>query len=245
MKSEFNKQLAATEKAFKPVEAYQQQQEKMAKAFEALDAKIAKTEQEHKAFLQKAGSVEAKRLLGETSDAEAETLDMSLISIRDQQDRLAAARQSLTLQKDELDQQIKALHEQAIGTLSELKNTLIAELDQDMRQAAALITSAVNRMYAFSQATGIGSVGDKLLGIVIPSLSDGANLFQQPVFHHPIHQAVIRSWWDSDREAMALHDRLRDFGIAYRVISRDERHFDEKAYQAEREAERRSHADAE
>ena len=71
MRHDTEKQIAATIKAFKPIEAYLQQKKKLAEAFTALDAKVAKTEEDHKAFMQKAGAREAQRLLGEANDADA------------------------------------------------------------------------------------------------------------------------------------------------------------------------------
>jgi len=242
MKPETEKQMAATLKAFKPIEAYLQQQKKLTAAFDALDEKVARTEQDHKTFLQKAGALEAKRLLGEVSDAEAETLDTGLTQIRDQQDRLTAARQALALQKAELDKQIRPLYDQAAHSLTQLKRAIEVELEQEMQQAVVKITAAVNSLYALYSATGMGMPSRDIMGIKIPSLLDGTNLFQEPVVFHPLNNDVVRSYWDSDADAKALHEKLRDFGVAYSALRRDERDLNEQEMRTEREAESRRHA---
>lgn len=237
MKSETEKQFAVALKAFKPIEAYIAQQRKIDQAFAALEEKSAKTQADHKAFLQKAGTLEAKRLLGEVSDADAQVLDTDLIAVRDQQDRLSAARQALELQKAELDRQVKPLYDQAVRALSDLKRTLEAELDQEVRQAAATINSVINRLYAFCDATSIASLKQDMLDVKIPSPIDGENLFQKPARYHPLHNTLVEAPWENDKDAKALHDRLQNFGIAYSILRRDERRVDDAQRQTERGAE--------
>lgn len=237
MKPETQKQLAATVKAFKPIEAYIAQKKKIAAAFEALEEKIARTGAEHKSFLQKAGALEAKRLLGEASDADAQTLDTDLIAVRDQQDRLSAARQALELQRAELDRQVKPLYGAAGQAIGDLRRAIEAELDQEMRQAASMLTSAVNRLYAFHAATNAGLPPRAIMDMKIPSPVDGTNLFQEPARFHPIDNRIIQSAWEDDMDAKALHDRLEAFGTAYNILRRDERRVDEAEQKAEREAE--------
>lgn len=72
------------------INEYLQQQKKINDAFAALDTKITGVREQHKELLRKAGAVEARRLLGELSDEEAQTLDISLTQTREQQDRLSA-----------------------------------------------------------------------------------------------------------------------------------------------------------
>ncbi|MGE0190134.1 MAG: hypothetical protein AB7Q04_12725 [Steroidobacteraceae bacterium] len=237
MKPETEKQFAATLKAFKPIEAYIAQKKKIAAAFEALEEKVARTEAEHKSFLQKAGALEAKRLLGEANDADAQVLDTDLIAVRDQQDRLAAAHQALELQQEELDRQVKLLHEAAGQAIGDLRRMFEADLDQEMQQAASMLTSAVNRLYAFRTATGTSLPSREIMHMKIPSLVDGTNLFQEPARFHPHDNRVIEAGWEKDKDAKALHDRLRALGIAYSILHRDERRVDDVQRQAEREAE--------
>lgn len=237
MKPETEKQFTTALKAFKPIEAYIAQQRKIDQAFAALEEKSTRTHADHKAFLQKAGTLEAKRLLGEVSDTDAQVLDTDLIAVRDQQDRLSAARQALELQKAELDRQARPLYDQAAQTLSNLKRTLEVELDQEVRQAAAMINSAVNRLYAFCHATGMDNLKQGVTDIKIPSLVDGENLFQKPTRYHPIRNTLVEAPWENDKDAKALYDRLQNFGIAYNILRRDERRIDDAERQAERESE--------
>jgi len=245
MKPETEKQMSATSKAFKPIEAYLQRKKKLAQAFDALADKTAKTEQEHKSFLQKAGAMEAKRLLGEASDGDAQTLDTGIINIRDQQDRLAAAHQALSMQKAEMDKQVKPLNEHAAQALTQLKRAIEAEMDQELVQAAARISAVVGKLYTFYNATSIGIPNSQIMDLIIPSAVNGENLFQSPVRFHSSNHDEVRSYWDSDPEAKDLHDRLQGFGMACNALRRDERALDEQESQAEREAgQRRCASDA-
>lgn len=237
MKPETQKQIAATLKAFKPIEAYIAQKKKIVAAFEALEEKVARTGAEHKSFLQKAGALEAKRLLGEASDADAQVLDTDLITVRDQQDRLSAARQALTLQQAELDRQVKPLYEAAGQAIGDLRRIIEADLDQEMRQAASMLTSIVNRLYAFRHATGIGLPSREIMDMKIPSVVDGTNLFQEPARFHPRNDSVIEAAWEKDKDAKALHDSLQAFGVAYSILHRDERRVDDAQRQTERDTE--------
>ena len=150
------KQIAATIKAFKPIEAYLQQKKKLSDAFAALEAKVAKTEEDHKVFMQKAGAREAQRLLGEANDADASSLDAGMLEIRDQRDRLEAARQALSLQQNTLTAQSADLLNQASQALSTLAKVVEADLNEELRQAALQVSSIVNKLYAFSTATHFG-----------------------------------------------------------------------------------------
>jgi hypothetical protein len=237
MKPETQKQIAATLKAFKPIETYIAQKKKISAAFEALEEKVARTGAEHKSFLQKAGALEAKRLLGEASDADAQVLDTDLIAVRDQQDRLSAARQALELQQAELDRQVKPLYEAAGQAIGDLRRVIEADLDQEMRQAASMLTSIVNRLYAFRHATGIGLPSREIMDMKIPSVVDGTNLFQEPARFHPRNDSVVEAAWEKDADAKALHDSLQAFGIAYNILHRDERRVDSVERQTERDTE--------
>ncbi len=237
MKPETQKQLTTTVKAFKPIEAYIAQKKKIAAAFEALEEKVTRTGAEHKSFLQKAGELEAKRLLGEASDADAVVLDTDLITIRDQQDRLTAARQALELQQIELDGQVKPLYKAAGQAIGDLRRTIEADLDQELQQAATTITSIINRLYAFRTATGIGLPRREIMDMKILSVVDGTNLFQEPARFHPHDNRVIEAGWEKDKDAKALYDRLQVFGIAYSILHRDERRVDDIQRQTERTAE--------
>lgn len=237
MKPETEKQFAATIKAFKPIDAYIVQQRKIEQAFIALEDKNTKAQADHKAFLQKAGMLEAKRLLGEVSNADAQVLDTDLIAVRDQQDCLTAARQALELQQVELDRQVKPLYKAAGQAIGDLRRTIEADLDQEMRHAAAMLTSTVNRLYAFRTATGIGLPRREIMDMKIPSVVDGTNLFQEPARFHPHDHRVIDEVWENDKDAKALYDRLQTFGITYNILRRDERRVDDAQRQAEREAE--------
>ena len=236
MKSETEKQISATSKAFKPIEAYLQRRNKLAQAFEALAQKNEQVGQAHKSFLQHAGEMEARRLLGEASNDDAQKLDTGMLDIRDQQDRLAAAHHALSSQKAELDQQVKPLHEQAAKSLTQLKHAVEGELDQELRRAAAQVSAVVARLYAFHNATGMGIPGRQLMEIVIPSAVNGENLFQAPVRFHPVNHEVIHSHWERDAEAKALHERLKGFGAACNVLRRDEREIEEQERRKEASA---------
>jgi hypothetical protein len=237
MKPETQKQLSTTVKAFKPIEAYIAQKKKIAAAFEALEEKVTRTGAEHKSFLQKAGMLEARRLLGEANDADAVVLDTDLIAIRDQQDCLTAARQALELQQVELDGQVKPLYEAAGQAIGDLRRTIEADLDQELQQAATTISSIINRLYAFRTATGIGLPRREIMDMKILSVVDGTNLFQEPARFHPHDHRIIDEAWEKDKDAKALYDSMQALGIAYNLLRRDERRVDDVQRQVGREAE--------
>ena len=235
MRHETEKQIAATFKAFKPIEAYLSQKKKLADAFTALETKIAKTEEEHKAYMQKAGVREAQRLLGEIDDKEGQTDDNGLLQIRDQRDKLDATRQVLMMQQDALSAQSEGFYKQASEALSTLAGTVEAELNDEMKQAAEVMSSAVSKLYAFNIATKFGRISRDLLDIEIPSLTDGANLFKRPARYHPTQNTLLSAHWESDPAAKALHDKVREMGGIFDTLSREDRERDYANQRAERE----------
>lgn len=233
MKPETQKHLAATTRAMKSAETYLQQQKKIDDAFAALDSKITSAREQHKELLRKAGAVEARRLLGELSDEEAQTLDISLTQTREQQDRLSAATDALKIQKQHLDAEAKKQLEFTAFALSDLARVFHREIEEDLQQAGALMTSIVDRLTAFEDATGFGSFGDEYRHIKMPSLIDSRNLFRAPVSH----VADAPPFWRQNDEAVKIHERLSSFGHIYRRLSFLETQVQRAIEQAEREAE--------
>jgi hypothetical protein len=143
----------------------------------------------------------------------------------------------LELQQAELDHRVKPLYEAAGQAIGDLRRVIETDLDQEMRQAASMLTSIVNRLYAFRHATGIGLPSREIMDIKIPSVVDGSNLFQEPARFHPRNDSVIEAVWEKDKDAKALHDSLQAFGVAYNILHRDERRVDDAQRQAERDTE--------
>lgn len=241
MKPETQKHLAATARAMKSAETYLQQQKKINEAFAALDTKITGAREQHKELLRKAGAVEAKRLLGELSDEEAQTLDISLTQTREQQDRLSAATDALKIQKQHLDAEAKEHLQSATVALSDLASAFHREIEEELQQTATLITSIVDRLTAFEDATGFGGFSDEYRHIEMPSLVDGRNLFRASVSHI----ADAPPFWRQNNEAVKIHERLSGFGHIYRRLCCLETQVQRAIEQAEREAEeKRRNVDA-
>jgi hypothetical protein len=67
MKTTTQKQLAATQKAFKPILTYLEQQQKLAAALKALADKKTTFETERQTIIRQAGTIEAQSLLGDST----------------------------------------------------------------------------------------------------------------------------------------------------------------------------------
>jgi hypothetical protein len=225
MKPETEKQLSTTTKALKSAETYLTQHKKLEEAFTALDAEKEKMEKEHTDVLASAGNVEASRLLGEelTGDT-AQNLDGNLMKVRDQQDRLAAARSALEARKKALFGQLSAQSSAANRALSDLTRTIEQELNEELTQAVNQITAIVNRYYALYSGSHYGSLYKRdVFEMRIPSLTDGRNLFKEPARYHPRTDEVVASAWKDDPEAVKLCEQIDGLGRTNQVLQRMEK----------------------
>lgn len=227
MKPETLQQMSATVEAFKPINAYLERVQKTNEAFTALDIKVKKAAEDHKNALRVAGDLEAKRLLGETTSKESKALDVSLTEIRDQQDRLQAAATALELQKKELESEARKYSDAASNALTQLEKAVIAELNEELTQAARQITSVISRLYALYDGTNLPrKYGRDVFEMRIPSLLNNDNLFRQPVRLHPRDGDIVQATWRSDPAAVQIKDDLIPLGIIYRQLQRLERDVD-------------------
>ena len=108
MKTTTQKQLAATQKAFKPILTYLEQQQKLAAALKALADKKAAFETERQAIIRQAGTLDAQSLLGDSTPEGEQAVAVNLSALRERQERLQAAEEALHQQRAELEQQLPA-----------------------------------------------------------------------------------------------------------------------------------------
>ena len=227
MRPETKEQMSATVEVFKPIHSYLERVQKTNEAFAALDAKVQKAAEDHKNALRVAGDLEAKRLLGETTSKESKALDVSLTEIRDQQDRLQAAASALELQKKELESEARKYSDSASKALTQLEKAVVAELNEELTQAARQVTSVINRLYALYDGTNLPrKYGRDVFDMRIPSLLNNENLFKQPVRLHPSDGDIVDAPWRKDSAAVQIKDDLTPLGNTYRQLQRLERDVD-------------------
>jgi hypothetical protein len=213
------------------------QREKIRMAEKTLEEKISKADDDLKDSLKKAGVIEAQRLL--RNDIDAQDFDTKIIAIRDQQVRLRAARQELKAQKAALDEQVTAMHAETKGSLHAVLNAVKNELDVEMRQAADIVISVVNRLYAFAAATKVIHPSEDMLEVNIPSLLHGENLFQKPARYSSVERNMVDEIWKQDQMAVSLRDLLLPLGRAYDAISAAQRSVEDERAFAERDTAKR------
>lgn len=225
MKPETQKQYAATLKAFKTADAYISQHRKVDEAFTALEVEREAMEKGHKEFLATAGHIEARRLLGETTDADTQQVSAGLLQVRDQQDRLAAARSALEERKKTLSAQIEAQAEAANKSLSDLSRALAKEMDEELRGIVDKLNGFAARCYAIYSGTHYDSWRDReLLGLRINSVETGQNIFEDPSRGKRVEEGGEPvSQWTLDPSAMKMYEQLRDLGQTNRALQRMER----------------------
>ena len=147
-KPETEQMLEETTKLFKPINTYLENQRKVSEALTTLDDKMLKSEDKHKDYIQTMGMIEAKRLLGQATDKEEKSLNVSLTDIRDEKDLLQSAKVTLEKQSEIMQQQAGEQSETAGQILTPLARTIDSELEEELREAAARITSVVSRLHA-------------------------------------------------------------------------------------------------
>lgn len=222
-KSETEKLMIATLKACKPVEAYLEKRRKVGDAFEALEVKIQKAEEDQKTFLRNAGAIEAKRLLGEATEEEEQDLDAAMTHARDRKDRLEAARDALTLQQRTLNEQLDG-HQETFGlALSKLQQAVLQELNEELKQAVRQVGLAIYKLYAFNAACGVGGYRKEIYEMFIPSMTGRENLFEWPVRFHPRTNEITKEQWKDAPEAVKIHERLNIIGQCRRQMDSIER----------------------
>lgn len=225
MKTETQKQYAVTLKAFKSANAYLAQHRKVDDAFTALEAEKETVEKGHKEFLAAAGHIEARRLLGEATEADTQQVSASLLQVRDQQDRLSAAKAALTERRKVLADQAEMQAQAALSSLTELSNALQKEIDAELTEAVDRLNSVAARCYAIYHSTGFDSWRDRdMIGLRINSLESGENLFRDPSRERrtetggePVAQ------WRLDPDAAKLHEQLVELGHTHKALQRMER----------------------
>jgi len=213
MKTITQKQLAATQKAFKPILTYLEQQQKLAAAFKALTDKKAAFETERQAIIRQAGTLEAQSLLGDSTPEGEQAVAVNLSSLRERQERLQAAEEALQQQRSELEQQLPAQLESMTALLFELSEAYRTELEDELQQTVAQMNSIIFRLYALHD--GIGVVHGYVRSIFemsIPSLLDGSNnLFRRPIDTHVLRNHVVAEAWKTDNAAVNLSEQLKLF----------------------------------
>lgn len=218
--------FAIAAKALQSAEAYMAQHDKIEKAFATLEAEQERMAQEHKDVLATAGNAEASRLLGETPAISPKKIDASLMRVRDQQDRMDAAKQGLSEKKRALFAELETQAESTNSALSELTRTIERELDEELQAAAEKINGIVNRYYALYSGSHYGSLYKRqVFEMKIPSLVDGRNLFCEPARYHPRSSEVVAAAWKEDKEAFALHERISPLGLLNRKLRSMEESF--------------------
>jgi hypothetical protein len=224
MKPETQKQLSISAKIFKAADAYLAQHRKLAEAFTILEAEKEKTEKEHKDFLATAGNLEASRLLGEVTGDDSRNLDSSLMKVRDQQDRLVAAKNALEARKKALFDQLETQAGAANQSLGDLAKMVERDLDEELVQIVQEVMAVVNRYYAlYSGSRYISLYKREVFEMNIPSLINGENLFKAPVRHHVRTHEVLSSTWNNDPEAVRLHEQLQGLGQTNLILQRMEK----------------------
>ena len=220
------KLFPSTEKVFKAAEAYIAQYDKVEKAFAALYIEQEKMAQEHKEVLAAAGNAEASRLLGETPAIDPKTLDADLMRVRDQQDRMAAAKRGLEEKKRALFVELESQAAEANQALSSLTRSIEYELNEELKQAVEQVVSVVNRYYALYSGSHYVSLYKRdIFEMQIPSLVNGQNLFRQPARYHVRTGEVLSAFWKEDEVAVKLHERINPMGHLNRKLQSMEKSF--------------------
>jgi len=154
MKTTTQKQLAATQKAFKPILTYLEQQQKLAAALKALADKKAAFETERQAIIRQAGTLEAQSLLGDSTPEGEQAVAVNLSALRERQERLQAAEEALHQQRAELEQQLPAQLESMTVLLYELSEAYRTKLEDEWRQTVAHLNAIMFRLYAVQITIG-------------------------------------------------------------------------------------------
>jgi hypothetical protein len=217
-KTESQKQQAETRKIFKDASVYLQQAQRLKEAFEMLDEKRELAKAYHEAALAEAGKAEAKRLLGETVEGEAEPI-INLTQFRDGREKFSAAENDLCLQQTALEDQIFNQATLASSSLQKLAGRLSEELNEELEEAAARLTSVANRLYALSSSTRLSHLfKHDLYDVKIPSLLQDRNLYIPPVRHNPVDGYQFSAAWREDAEAVKLYELMQPFSTTYRTL---------------------------
>jgi hypothetical protein len=214
MKTTTQKQLAATQKAFKPILTYLEQQQKLAAALKALADKKTTFETERQTIIRQAGTIEAQSLLGDSTPEGEQTVAVNLSALRERQKRLQAAEEALHQQRAELEQQLPAQLESLTALLYELSETYRTELEDEWRQTVAHLNTIMFRLYAVQTTIGTATGYTRsLFEIQIPSLLDtSANLFRRPIDTHALRNDIVAEEWKADSAAVHLAEQLKLFG---------------------------------
>ncbi len=214
MKTTTQKQLAATQKAFKPILTYLEQHHKLAAALKALADKKAAFDTERQTIIRQAGTIEAQSLLGDSTPEGEKAVAVNLSALRERHERLQAAEEALHQQRAELEQQLPAQLESMTALLYELSETYRTELEDEWRQTVAHLNTIMFRLYAVQTTIGTATGYTRsLFEIQIPSLLDtSANLFRRPIDTHALRNDIVAEEWKADTAAMQLAEQLKLFG---------------------------------
>ena len=225
MKTTTQKQLAATQKAFKPILTYLEQHHKLAAALKALADKKAAFDTERQTIIRQAGTIEAQSLLGDSTPEGEKAVAVNLSALRERHERLQAAEEALHQQRAELEQQLPAQLESMTALLYELSETYRTELEDEWRQTVAHLNTIMFRLYAVQTTIGTATGYTRsLFEIQIPSLLDtSANLFRRPIDTHALRNDIVAEEWKADSAAVHLAEQLKLFGDSKYTLEQLER----------------------
>jgi hypothetical protein len=214
MKTTTQKQLAATQKAFKPILTYLEQHHKLAAALKALADKKAACDTERQTIIRQAGTLEAQSLLGDSTSEGEKAVAVNLSALRERHERLQAAEEALYQQRAELEQQLPAQLESMTALLFELSEAYRTELEDEWRQTVAHLNAIMFRLYAVQITIGtVTGYTRSLFEMEIPSLLDANhNLFRRPIDTHALRNDIVAEEWKADSAAVHLAEQLQLFG---------------------------------
>lgn len=236
-------QVAGILKNLKPVETYIQHRQQLLEAFEALEAKKTQTETENKAAMRQAGSLEAKRLMGEALPEEEQAQGVDFSSLRDRQDRLQATEDVLCAQQRELDEQFEQYDAVLRVCLGAAGDAVLDELEAELVQIGKRVSHVLNRLCVLGHAVDLKdwTYADRVRKIEIPSIRESKDHVIQPFRLHPRDNTLMGEAWRDDPAAVDLDRELALLGAAkrrLRFIERDleqerkKRLLDEKTFAA-------------
>ena len=222
-KPETEQQLADMIQSFQPINDYIQNHQKVSDALIALDDKVMQAEDKYKEHILNAGAIEAKRMLGELTPKEEKSLNVSLTDMRDEKDRLQYAKHALEAQSNTLQKEARAKSDYASKTVSQFMYAMEKELEEELQEAASRIVSVIHRLHALYEGLNIRTTKREIFKMEITSIANGNNLFIPPTRIHSSLGEEYTQPWKSDASAMAIYERLKEYGSAYRKLQRLER----------------------
>jgi hypothetical protein len=219
-KSDLDLAIKEAMEQLQPLAILEQEAQRLQEAQLKLESRKKEIGEALRAAIARAGLNEAERLLGNTQAAASDQDGAKLTELRQQQENLEIAAETLQAKQAQLDEKIIEHQAMASNVQGKIVGLILAQLRLELMPLCTSLVSMRNKIAAIRTTLGVNNFVQKLEELQILDPVTGENIL--PITHYP--QARLseprQDPWRNDKDAAALHQKLEPIDNLLRTYRR-------------------------